>query len=356
LALLMCAACVSPPRRQAAPPPPVVGVIEVKPQPVARARDFPGRTRAVEEAEVRPQVTGIIVKRWFQEGAEVRKGQRLYTVDPEPYRIALAKAKARLASAQANMASARLRSQRDDDVLKERGVSQQEADDGRSMFQQAVAAVDLAKAEVEEASINLDRTEIRAPISGRIGPSNLSRGALVTTNQETALVTIQTLDPIYVDLAVPAQDAAENGGADNAPRVRILPALGSSTAVDGRLVFNGAVVDPSTNEVKVRAVFPNKGQHLLPGLFVRARLMEGPSLTFLAPKSSVTRTGGDSGAAMVLGAGGIVETRALKLGPASGTSWVIESGLRAGDRLIVRGLQNVAPGLRVTPVLVREGE
>jgi membrane fusion protein (multidrug efflux system) len=354
--MLTCAACVSPPRQEAAPPVPVVGVIEVKPQLVDEDREYPGRTCAVEEAEVRPQVTGIIDRRWFQEGADVLKGQLLYTVDPEPYRVALLKAKARLASAQATMTSARLRSERDDDVLREKGVSQQEADDGRSMFQQAAAAVDLAKAELAEASLNLDRTRIRAPISGRIGPSNLSRGALVTADQERALVTIQKFDQIYVDLAVPAEDAAENGGADKAPAVLMVPAPGSTTAVEGRLVFKDASVDPNTNEVKVRAVFPNSDHRLRPGLFVRARVTQPPSLALLAPKSSVTRTGGDRGAAMVVGPRGAVETRSLELGPASGHSWVIKSGLRAGDRLIVRGAQKIAPGLRVTPVLVREGD
>ncbi|RVT89101.1 efflux RND transporter periplasmic adaptor subunit [Sphingomonas crocodyli] len=355
-ALLLLAGCGA--QQPPAPPPPEVGVVTLKAEPVTLATELPGRVSALETSEVRPQVSGIVERRFFEQGSLVRKGQILYQIQDAPYRAALATAQGNLAMAQAAIRASQLQAERYHRLLAIKGVSQQEVDNADASADQARATVQARKAEVQAARINLDFTRVRAPISGRIGRSIVTAGALVQTGQADALATIQGMGRVYVDVTQPAaelldlKEAVRAGkvsrdGADAARVALILP-NGKTYPVEGHLEFSEVTVDPSSGSVTVRATFPNPDGTLLPGMYVRAKLVEGVRrAAVLAPQQGVTRDERGNSVALVVGKGDKVEQRQLTTDRAIGDKWVVTDGLKPGDRLIVEGLLNVRPGQQV---------
>ncbi|TLM67178.1 MAG: efflux RND transporter periplasmic adaptor subunit [Deltaproteobacteria bacterium] len=351
-------------RQDAAPapaPPPEVGVITLQPQRAVLTTELPGRVAPHLVAEVRPQVGGIIQQRLFAEGSEVRAGQALYQIDPATYRAAFASARAALSRAEANLAPARLKAERFRELVAIKAVSQQEDDDAQAALLQAAAEVESARAAVETARINLDYTGIKAPISGRIGRSTVTTGALVTANQPAALATIQQLDPVYVDVTQStaellrlkeslARGLVKGEGAMQAP-VRLRFENGTLYPLTGTLKFAEVTVDQSTGSVTLRTLFPNPEQLLLPGMFVRAVLEEGVSeQALLVPQRGVTRDPAGRPMAFVVGADDKVEPRVIKASRTIGDSWLVEDGLKAGDRVILEGIQRARPGTVVRAV------
>jgi membrane fusion protein, multidrug efflux system len=345
----------------AAPPPPEVGIVVIQPQRVALTTELPGRTAAYLTAEVRPQVNGIVQKRLFTEGSDVKAGQVLYQIDAAPYRATHASAKASLSRAQAVLVSARLKSNRYKELIKINAVSQQDHDDAYAALKQAEADVESAKAALESARINLAYTRVTAPISGRIGRSTVTSGALVTASQAAALSTIQYLGSMYVDVT---QSSAEllklkqnlasgllkKDGASQA-RVKLMLEDGSAYPLAGSLKFSEVTVDQSTGSIILRAVFPNPKQTLLPGMFVRAIVEEGVSeQAILVPQRGVSRDAKGDATAMVVGAGEKVEVRPIKVSRTIGENWLVSDGLKAGDRVILEGLQRAKPGAPVKVV------
>jgi len=324
---------------------PQVGVVTLQPQAYTLTSELPGRTTAYRVAEVRPQVNGIILKRLFKEGTEVKAGQQLYQIDPSVY-------EATLGSAQATLESAKSLAGRYKQLIDEQAVSRQEYDNARSEQLQAEAAV-------KSAQIDLRYTKVYAPISGRIGRSEVTEGALVTSGQTNAMATIQQLDPIYVDVT---QSSAEmlklrrdldsgrlQKAGDNAATVKLSLEDGSEYAQDGKLEFSEVSVDQATGSVTLRAVFPNPDHVLLPGMFVHAKLQAGVrSQAILAPQQGVTRDLKGTPTALIVNKDNKVEQRELVANRTAGAYWVIEKGLNAGDRVITEGLQFVKPGADVT--------
>jgi membrane fusion protein (multidrug efflux system) len=342
--------------------PAAVSVITVETQPVTLTADLPGRTMPFLVSDVRPQVAGIIQKRLFVEGALVRAGQPLYQIDPAPYQAAYDQAKAQLASAEAQVATAKLKAERYGDLVKIKAVSQQDADDAKAAYGQAAAAVLQQKAAVETARINLGYTRITAPISGRIGVSAATPGALVTTGQTTALSTIQTLNPIYVDLTQSAVDHLKlmdelsrlgpGGGPPKGAAVRLQLGDGLDYPEAGHLEFTDITVDQTTGSVTLRARFENPKGVLLPGLYVRAHLIEGVDPAgILVPQTAVSRDEKGRPTALVVDGSGKAQLRLLTLAGTVGAAWRVTSGLSPGDRLIVEGGQNAKPGapVRIVP-------
>jgi membrane fusion protein (multidrug efflux system) len=341
--------------------PPEVGVIVVKPQSVTLTTELPGRTSAHLIAEVRPQVGGIIQKRLFTEGSDVKAGQVLYQIDPATYRAAFASATAAQAKAEANLIPARLKEQRFRDLVKIRAVSQQDYDDAHAALKQAEAELDSSKAAVESARINLAYTRVTAPISGRIGRSSVTDGALVTASQATALATIQQLSSMYVDVT---QSSAEmlrlkrniasgllKGNGATQARVSLLLEDGSAYPLPGTLKFSEVTVEQSTGSITLRAVFPNPEQVLLPGMFVRAILEEGVNnQAILVPQRGVTRKPDGNASVMVVGAREKVEQRVIKVARTIGDNWLVSEGLKPGDRVILEGTQKAKPGTPVKAV------
>jgi membrane fusion protein (multidrug efflux system) len=342
-------------------PTPEVGVVVIQPQRVELTTELAGRTAAYLVAEVRPQVNGIVQKRLFTEGSDVRAGQVLYQIDPSTYRAAHASAKASLSRAEATLVSARLKAKRYGELVKINAVSQQDHDDAQAALKQAEADVEACKATVESARINLAYTRVTAPISGRIGRSLITTGALMTANQATALATIQQLSPVYVDIT---QTSAEllrlkralasgqmKGGGQGGTRVKLLLEDGSTYPQEGELKFSDVTVDQSTGSVTLRSVFPNPKQLLLPGMYVRAVIREGVNEhAILAPQRGVTRNSAGKPTALVVGANGRVESRLLTVSRTIGDSWLVDEGLKTGDRLIVEGTQKAKPGTAVKMV------
>ncbi|AJE02685.1 efflux RND transporter periplasmic adaptor subunit [Geobacter pickeringii] len=341
--------------------PPEVGVVEIAPQRVALTTELPGRTSPHLIAEVRPQVGGIVQKRLFTEGADVKAGQVLYQIDPATYQAAYASAKAAEARAEANLIPARLKAERFRELVKIKAVSQQDFDDASAALKQAEADVASTKAAVETARINLAYTKVTAPISGRIGRSTVTDGALVTASQAAPLATIQQLSSMYVDVT---QSSAEllklkqnlasglmkHDGAGQA-RVKLLLEDGSSYPLPGTLKFSEVTVDQSTGSITLRAVFPNPKQTLLPGMFVRAIVEDGVSeQAILVPQRGVTRNPKGEATALVVGGGNKVESRVIKVVRTVGDSWLVSDGLKAGDRVILEGIQRAKPGTTVKAV------
>ena len=340
---------------------PEVGVVVVRPQAVTLQTELPGRTNPYAISDVRPQVGGIIQARLFVEGADVRAGQVLYQIDPATYKAAYDQAAAQLASARANVVTARAKAERYADLVKINGVSRQDADDANAAWLQAAAAVQQNQASLQSARINLDYTRITAPISGRTGRSTFTKGALVTPGQADALTTVQTLDPIYVDISQSTSDllklraslaagALTTGGPDST-EVSLKLEDGSDYPLKGKLQFTDVTVDQTTGTVTLRAIFPNPRGVLLPGMYVRAEVPQGakPS-AILAPQQGVTRDAAGRPVAMVVDASGRAQTRVLTTGAAVGDKWLVLDGLNPGDRVIVEGLQRVKPGDRVHAV------
>lgn len=341
--------------------PPEVAVVTIQPQRVALTTELPGRTSAYLIAEVRPQVGGIIQKRLFTEGTDVKAGQVLYQIDPSTYQAAYASAKAALVRAEANLIPARLREERFRDLVKVKAVSQQDYDDAHAALKQAEADVASAKAAVETARINLAYTRVTAPISGRIGRSTVTDGALATANQAQALATIQQISSMYVDVTQSSSELLtlkrnlasgllKNSGAAQA-KVKLLLEDGTPYAQTGTLKFSEVTVDQSTGSITLRAVFPNPKQTLLPGMFVRAIVEEGVSeQAMLVPQRGVSRNPKGEATALVVGAGDKVEQRVIKVVRTVGENWLVNDGLKAGDRVIVEGIQRAKPGTQVKAV------
>jgi membrane fusion protein (multidrug efflux system) len=347
----------------AGPPTPVqeVGVVTLTAQRVAITEELPGRTTALRIADVRPQVNGIILKRMFTEGSEVTEGQPLYQIDPASYQAAYDSAKAALAKADATLAVDKLTERRQKKLTDTHVIAPQDYDTTYATMKEAEADVALNKASVETAQINLTYTKVLSPISGRIGRSSVTEGALVTNGQTSALATVQQLDPIYVDLTQSSsqllrlQRELNNGQLksvrDQKAAVRLILEDGTEYPEKGTLQFSEVSVDQGTGSVTLRAVFPNPRQVLLPGMFVRAEVEEGVNeQAILVPQRGVTRNQRGEPTALVVGANNKVELRALHTERTIGENWLVTGGLSAGDKVIVDGLQKVAPGAEVKTI------
>jgi len=356
----LIAACDSPAPAGAGEQGPMeVGVVTVTVADVPLVADLPGRTTAYRKAEVRPQVTGIIDKRLFTEGSEVKAGDQLYQIDPATYEAAYATAQAEIARAEANMAAAQARENRYKDLVAAKAISQQDYDDALANLGQAKASIAAGKAAVQTARINLQFTKVMAPISGLIGKSSVTEGALVTSAQAQVLATIQQLDPIYVDVSQSAdqllqlrrQMIAGNVASVDEAKVRLLLEDGSYYEHEGTLQFSEVSVNETTGTVVLRALFPNPDRLLLPGMFVRTQVQEGlRSNAILVPQRGVTRDRTGSATALVVNNDGMVERRELKTLRTVGDQWLVEEGLAAGEQVIVEGLQKTKPGAPVKAV------
>ena len=344
-----------------APPPPEVAVVTLQPEKVTITTELPGRVSAYLIAEVRPQVTGIIKKRLFTEGADVKAGEVLYQIDPAPYQAAFDNARASLARAEANLPPIRSKAQRYKELVAIKAVSQQEFEDVSAQHMQAEADVKYWQAAVETARINLDYTRIKAPIAGRIGKSAVTVGALATANQATPFTTIQQLDPVYVDATqssanllhlkrILASGKLVNKGPESA-KVKLLLEDGTPYDQEGILKFSDITVEPSTGSYIVRIVFPNPKHTLMPGMYARPVVMEGiAENALLVPQQSVTRDPKGNPYVLVVNGQNKVEMRPVVTARAMGDKWFVSSGLTAGDRVIVEGLQKAPPGAVVNTV------
>jgi len=338
-----------------------VAVVEIKTADVPLSSELPGRTSAYRIAEVRPQVGGIIAKRLFVEGSEVKAGDPLYQIASELFVAEVNRAKAAVLRAKATLSAAVLKTDRYEDLIGKKTISQENYDDAHAALREAKANVAVAKAEQEIAAINLQYSLIKAPISGRIGSSFVTDGALVEAEQEEVLAVIRQLDPLYVDitqtsrelLTMKRQLAAgqlEQAGMEGTA-VHLMLEDGSEYARLGRLQFAEVSVDQSTGAVTLRATVPNPDTVLLPGMFVRARLELGlQKSAVLAPQQAITYEYSGSAVAMVVGADNKVERRLIKTGQVVGDQWLILEGLQAGEKIIIGGLQKVRPGAEVTTV------
>jgi membrane fusion protein (multidrug efflux system) len=323
--------------------------------------ELPGRTSAYRVAEIRPQVNGLIQKRLFKEGSNVKAGQALYQIDSAPFQAAFDNAKAALGRSEANLSAIRLRAKRFEELLADKAVSQQDYDDAAAALKQTEADIEYWKAMVETARINLGYTRITAPISGRIGKSGVTDGAIVTAYQPVALATIQQLDPIYVDVSQSTTElqrlrhSLEHGRLDqngkNQKKVKLILEDAAAYPLQGTLQFRDVTVDPTTGSVILRVVFPNPKGILLPGMFVRAVVKEGvDEQAILIPQQAVSRDPKGNPLTLVVDAEGKVERRILTLDRAIGDKWLVSSGLAAGDRVIVEGMLRVRPGTAVKEV------
>jgi membrane fusion protein (multidrug efflux system) len=361
ISLLALALSACGQKQDGGPPPgkPKVGVVTLKSEPVSLSTELPGRTTAYRVAEVRPQVNGIIQKRLFVEGGEVKAGAQLYQIDPALYQADLDSKRAAVERAQAQLQTSTLLAQRYKPLAEARAVSRQTYDDAVATRQQAQADVTAGKAAVETSRINLVYTKVLAPISGIIGRSNVTEGALVTANQTTAMASLQQIDPIYVDVTqssvqlLKLQDDLAAGRierADNAQAAKVTLKLedGTTYKQPGKLQFSEVTVDPTTGSVTLRAEFPNPDRRLLPGMFVRARLENGVAKNgLLVPQLGVTRSQRGLPTALVVNAQNKAELREIKTETAIGDKWLVTDGLKEGDRVIVQGLQTVKPGAEV---------
>ncbi|MBK9702509.1 MAG: efflux RND transporter periplasmic adaptor subunit [Betaproteobacteria bacterium] len=338
-----------------------VGIVTAVAQSVPMVTQLPGRTTPYLIAEVRPQVSGIVSRRAFVEGSDVKAGAPLYQIAPASYAAAHDSAVAGLARAEANREAARVKALRHADLIKIEAVSKQAYDDAQAALQLADAEVAVSRAAVDKARIDLDFTRVTAPISGRIGRSAVTAGALVTANQSAALATIQQLDPIYVDVTQSSTEILRIKRDIDAGRiqrskdatlpVRLILEDGSEYPLAGRLELSEASVDPGTGSVTLRAVFPNPRRDLLPGMYVRARLTEGSREgAIVLPHAAVSRDPRGNALVMVVNAESKVEARPVEAVQTLGDTWVIGKGVAAGDRVIVDNLQKIRPGMPVQPV------
>ena len=344
-----------------APPMPEVAVMTIQTKPVVTTTELAGRTSANLVAEVRPQVSGIIQKRLFTEGSDVKTGQVLFQIDPALYQVALDNAKAALARSEAQLSTTQLRASRFKDLLVQKAVSQQDYDDADAALKQVQADIQYGKATVETARINLQYTTIIASISGRIGRSNFTEGALVTAQQPLALATIQQLDPMYVDVPQSTAEVLrlrrglkegrldQNGA--NQKKVQLIMEDGTAYPLTGTLQFRDVTVDPTTGSVILRVIFPNPNGVLLPGMFVRAVVQEGVNKqAILIPQQAVSRDPKGNPLALIVDAESNVQLRMLTLDRAIGDQWLVSSGLAPGERVIMEGMQKVKPGAPVKAV------
>lgn len=341
---------------------PQVSVVTLHPQSVTITAELSGRTTASLVAEVRPQVGGIIQKRLFKEGGEVKEGEPLYQIDPSSYQAAYDSAVAALQKAQASVPSAEAKMERYQGLIKQSAVSKQDLDDALASLAQAKADVASAKASVETARINLDHTKIAAPIGGRIDKSTLTPGALVSASQDTALTTIRTLDPINVDVTQSSTKLLDLRQAIEAGRikvsgenvsVRLKLENGTIYPLTGTLEFAESAVSETTGTFSVRAEFPNPDRLLLPGMYVRALVEEGVAPnSFLVPQRAVSRNTKGEATALFVDGEGKIEQRVLTIGQSIGNSWLVSAGVSESDRVVVEGSQLVRPGQNADPVEV----
>jgi len=346
---------------------PEVAVVTVRPERVALTVELPGRVAAYRAAEVRPQVSGIVRRRVFREGSDVRAGELLYEIDPDSYEAALASARGALARAEASLPALRARVARYKDLVPEKAVSRQDYEDAAAALQQAEADVAYWRAAVETAQIALARTRVTAPIAGRIGKSYVAEGALVTAHQPQALAVIQQIDPVYVDVPRSAAEilrlerrlggGAVAGRGGGSAKVRLVLEDGSLYPHEGVLQFRDVTVDPGTGSVTVRILAPNPQGVLLPGMFVRALVKEGVDpRALLVPQQAVMRGPAGDAAVLVVDAQGRAQARPVALDRAVGDRWLVASGLSPGDRVVVEGIQKVRPGAPVRAVPFASGK
>lgn len=337
-------------------PPAAVNVMTLAPQAVTLTSSLPARTVAYRKADVRPQVSGIIEKRLFEEGSQIEAGQQLYQIDPALFEAELANARAELARAEAALKTAEARKSRYQNLLDDNAISRQEYDDALATFQQAEAEIQVRRAMLKTAQTNLDYTRVNAPISGRIGKSNVTEGALVTAQQSEVLATLHQLNPIYIDISQPSRALLDlrkkvidrEINQQSAPTVTLTLEDGSVYPHEGKLQFAEVDVDPSTGDVVLRAIMPNPDQLLLPGMFVRAEITEGQiDAAILAPQKAVSFNREGKATAFVVDQNNEVASRELNVGRAIDGHWLVKSGLSAGDQVIVAGLQKIAPGAKV---------
>ncbi len=363
LTLMGCRGSKAPPQLG----PPEVSVLTLSYETITLTTELPGRVSAYRIAEVRPQVSGIILKRFFTEGTDVRAGEVLYQIDPAPFQAALDNAKSALVKAEVNLPAIKQRYERYKELIVDKAVSQQEYDDASAAYKQAEAEVNYWKATVESASINLGYTKVTAPISGRIGKSNVTEGALVTANQAMAMATIQQLDPIYVDVTQSTVELMElkrrleegrlKHDGKNQNKVKLLLEDGTVYPLEGDLQFRDITVDPTTGSVILRAVFPNPQKILLPGMFVREVVKEGINKqAILAPQQAVSRDTKGNPFTYVVTKENKVELRPLIVDRTIGNRWLVLSGLSPGEQVIMEGIQRVRPGSPVKVVPFKEGE
>jgi membrane fusion protein (multidrug efflux system) len=353
LILSACDAEETPPPQQGAP---AVTVVTLKTEPVALTRELPGRTHAYLIAEVRPQVTGIVKERLFTEGSLVEAGQPLYQLDDATYRASYNSAQASLARAEATVKVARLNAARAEELIRTNAISRQEYENTVAALQEAEADIGVAKAAVASSEVELGYARITSPIAGRIGKSAVTQGALVTADQEEPLAIVQQLDPIYVDLTQSSSEllqlrqAVAGGnvrGTENTP-VTILLEDGTPFDQEGELSFADVSVNPSTGSFSLRVTVPNPDHLLMPGMYVRAVLSRAVLEDgILVPQQGIMRDPRGNANAMVVAEDGTVEQRTVEVSRTIGDKWLIESGLMAGDRVIVEGLQKVQPGMPV---------
>jgi len=351
-------------KQHGGPPPqgdPEVAVVTVHPQRVVITTELPGRTSAFRVAEIRPQVNGLILKRMFEEGSDVNEGDLLYQIDPAPYQAAYDQAKAAVAMADAQLPALRAREKRFKELAESHAVGQQDCDDALAALRQLEAQLEASKAAMESAKINLSYTPIKAPISGRIGRSNITEGALVTAYQPIALASIQQLDPIYVDVPQSTTellrlqrrlgDGRLNHDGAKRDKVKLILEDGIPYPSEGTLQFQDITVDPTTGSVILRIVFPNPQGILLPGMFVRTVITEGVNeQAILVPQQGISRNPKGDPVALIVDAEDNVQQRMLTLDRAIGDKWLVSSGLNPGDRVIVEGVQKVRPGASVKVV------
>ncbi|CDG20135.1 Acriflavine resistance protein A [Xenorhabdus poinarii G6] len=340
-------------------PVPEVGIVTLKAEPLTVITELPGRTTAFRVAEVRPQVSGIILKRNYKEGSDVTAGESLYQIDAATYQAEYNKAKANLARSQANEKVSRLTVERYQSLLGTQYVSKQEFDKANSEHIQAQADVQSSRAALENASINLAYTKVTSPISGRAGKSTVTEGALVSAAQPTALTTVQQLDPIYVDITQSSEDylrlkneiakgTVQKEGKKT--KLRLITDNGQEYSQEGYLEFSDVTVDETTGSITMRAVFPNPNEELLPGMFVRTKLEEGVRKNaILVPQQAVTRTPRGQATTLIVDKDNKVELRNINATQAIGNKWLVTGGLKDGDQVIVTGLQKIVPGITVKP-------
>lgn len=334
-----------------------VGTITIKPETIESTYQLAGRTVASEISQVRPQVNGVVIEQLFKEGTQVNKGQPLYKMDSSLYRDSVDEAAGNLALAKATVNSTRLQAERYKELIKVNGVSQQELDNAQSAYEQAKATVAVNEAVLKTARTNLRYTQVSAPISGRIGRSSITRGALVTSAQTEPLATIQKLDPMYVDLTQSSDEymalrkqLTENGIKPTELSVRLKLENGTAYAEQGTFKFSDVAVDEATGSVTLRAAFPNPNNALLPGLYVRAELGTGtrPN-SVLIPQGALFRDAEGNPLVWIVGKDNKAEQRKITLGDAIDNRWLVTSGLKAGDQVIVEGLQGLSAGMTIEP-------
>ncbi|WGL17136.1 efflux RND transporter periplasmic adaptor subunit [Microbulbifer bruguierae] len=357
LAAALLAACGEKQPQMGGQRTPQVTVVTLNSQPVTLTRQLPGRTSPYKVAEVRPQVDGLVKAQLFTEGGQVKAGQSLYQLDDARYQADYESAKASLERAEAARNVAKLNADRSQALVKSGAVSKQDNDTAIASLQQAKADVAAAKAALQRSKIQLEFARISAPISGRIGISSVTQGALVTANQASSLATVQQLDPIYVDLTqsvselLSLRQALASGTMESADKlpVSVLLEDGSRYPHAGKLEFSEVSVDPSTGSVRLRVTVPNPDGLLLPGMYVRAEIGSGQrEQAILVPQQGIARDPKGNTSAMVVGEGDAVEVRPVKVSQTVGSYWLVESGLNVGDRVIVEGLQKVRPGAVVS--------